>query len=124
MSYTPSQYDMEIMNVFFFSEVNSGFFYKSAAEREKLVQAEREFIDERVRKIIALKKQVCEGNNKSFYVINQKVGTLLSLYRDTTKSIGQNYFYCQTQQIIMYMFYFRALILCLWTCWLKRALLD
>lgn len=61
---------------FFFSEVNSGFFYKSAAEREKLVQAEREFIDERVRKIIALKKQVCEGNNKSFYVVNQKVGTL------------------------------------------------
>nr|XP_011426919.1 T-complex protein 1 subunit zeta [Crassostrea gigas] len=54
------------------TEVNSGFFYKSAAEREKLVQAEREFIDERVRKIIALKKQVCEGNNKSFYVINQK----------------------------------------------------
>lgn len=63
----------------FFSEVNSGFFYKSAAEREKLVQAEREFIDERVRKIIALKKQVCEGNNKSFYVINQKVGKSLSL---------------------------------------------
>lgn len=74
-----SKSDMEIMNVYFFSEVNSGFFYKSAAEREKLVQAEREFIDERVRKIIALKKQVCEGNNKSFYVINQKVGLSLSL---------------------------------------------
>ena len=57
-----------------FREVNSGFFYKSADEREKLVKAEREFIDERVRKIIALKKQVCDGNNKNFYVINQKVG--------------------------------------------------
>lgn len=48
--------DMEIMNVYFFSEVNFGFFYKSVVEREKLVQVEREFIDERVRKIIVLKK--------------------------------------------------------------------
>ncbi|KAK7506013.1 hypothetical protein BaRGS_00002735 [Batillaria attramentaria] len=54
------------------TEVNSGFFYKSAQEREKLVEAERAFIDERVRKIIALKKQVCEGNDKGFVVINQK----------------------------------------------------
>jgi T-complex protein 1 subunit zeta len=53
-------------------EVNSGFFYKSAQEREKLVEAERAFIDERVRKIIALKKQVCEGTDKGFVVINQK----------------------------------------------------
>nr|KAG5713129.1 hypothetical protein BaRGS_007656 [Batillaria attramentaria] len=54
------------------TEVNSGFFYKSAQEREKLVEAERAFIDERVLKIIALKKQVCEGNDKGFVVINQK----------------------------------------------------
>ncbi|KAK2176467.1 hypothetical protein NP493_662g01075 [Ridgeia piscesae] len=54
------------------SEVNSGFFYKSAAEREKLVQAERAFTDARVAKVIALKKQVCEGNDRSFVVINQK----------------------------------------------------
>lgn len=54
------------------TEVNSGFFYKSAQEREKLVEAERTFIDERVRKIIALKKQVCEGNDRGFIVINQK----------------------------------------------------
>ena len=55
------------------SEVNSGFFYKSAAEREKLIKAERQFIDERVRKIIALKKEVCDGTDKGFVVINQKV---------------------------------------------------
>ncbi|PVD31205.1 hypothetical protein C0Q70_06617 [Pomacea canaliculata] len=54
------------------TEVNSGFFYKSAEEREKLVAAERAFIDERVRKIIALKKQVCDGTDKNFVVINQK----------------------------------------------------
>ncbi|XP_043289509.1 T-complex protein 1 subunit zeta [Venturia canescens] len=54
------------------SEVNSGFFYKTAEEREKLVSAEREFIDNRVRKIIELKKKLCDGTNKSFVVLNQK----------------------------------------------------
>lgn len=55
-------------------EVNSGFFYKSAAEREKLIDAERKFIDDRVQKIIELKKKVCDNNNKGFVVLNQKVG--------------------------------------------------
>ncbi|KAL4224156.1 T-complex protein 1 subunit zeta [Mactra antiquata] len=54
------------------TEVNSGFFYKSAEEREKLVQAERQFIDDRVKRIIDLKNQVCDGNKKGFIVINQK----------------------------------------------------
>ncbi|XP_025833124.1 T-complex protein 1 subunit zeta isoform X2 [Agrilus planipennis] len=54
------------------SEVNSGFFYKTAEEREKLVSAEREFIDQRVKKVIALKKKLCDGTDKSFVVINQK----------------------------------------------------
>ncbi|XP_053375659.1 T-complex protein 1 subunit zeta-like [Mercenaria mercenaria] len=54
------------------TEVNSGFFYKSAEEREKLVQAERQFIDDRVKKIIELKRQVCDGTTKGFIVINQK----------------------------------------------------
>lgn len=52
--------------------MNSGFFYKSAAEREKLVAAEREFIDNRVKKIIELKRKVCNGTDKSFVIINQK----------------------------------------------------
>lgn len=54
------------------SEVNSGFFYKTAEEREKLVAAERDFIEQRVRKVIALKKKLCDGTDKSFVVINQK----------------------------------------------------
>jgi len=54
------------------TEVNSGFFYKSAEDREKLVVAERKFIEDRVAKIIDLKKKMCEGNDKSFVVINQK----------------------------------------------------
>ena len=45
------------------TEVNSGFFYKTAAEREQLVAAERAFIDERVKKIIELKRKVCTPEN-------------------------------------------------------------
>ncbi|KAJ1063887.1 hypothetical protein K5549_009199 [Capra hircus] len=52
--------------------VNSGFFYKSAEEREKLVKAERKFIEDRVKKIINLKKKVCGDSDKGFVVINQK----------------------------------------------------
>ncbi|XP_047510993.1 T-complex protein 1 subunit zeta [Pieris napi] len=61
------------------TEVNSGFFYKSAEDREKLVAAERDFIDLRVKKIIALKKKLCDGTDKSFVVINQKGIDPLSL---------------------------------------------
>ncbi|KAG7274859.1 hypothetical protein CRUP_012343 [Coryphaenoides rupestris] len=41
------------------TEVNSGFFYKSVEDREKLVAAERKFTEDRVQKIIALKNTVC-----------------------------------------------------------------
>merc|ERR1712111_274308 len=62
------------------TEVNSGFFYKSAEEREKLVEAERKFIDDRVKKVIEFKRKVCGeddknsggGKKKTFVIINQK----------------------------------------------------
>ncbi|XP_074969471.1 T-complex protein 1 subunit zeta [Phalacrocorax aristotelis] len=54
------------------TEVSSGFFYKSAEEREKLVKAERKFIEDRVSKIIDLKRRVCGNSDKGFIVINQK----------------------------------------------------
>uniref|UniRef100_A0A8C9XQ88 Chaperonin containing TCP1, subunit 6A (zeta 1) n=1 Tax=Sander lucioperca TaxID=283035 RepID=A0A8C9XQ88_SANLU len=54
------------------TEVNSGFFYKSAEEREKLVSAERKFIEDRVQKIINFKNKVCPNGEKGFVVINQK----------------------------------------------------
>jgi T-complex protein 1 subunit zeta len=55
------------------TEVNSGFFYNTAEDREKLLASERAFIDHRVEKIIELKKKVCPaGSDKSFVVINQK----------------------------------------------------
>lgn len=53
--------------------VNSGFFYKTAEEREKLVAAERKFIDDRCHKIVELKKQVVgDDKDKSFVVLNQQ----------------------------------------------------
>jgi len=58
--------------ILLYSEVNAGFFYKSAAEREKLVQAERAFTDQRVQKVIEFKKKVCDGTDKKFVLINQK----------------------------------------------------
>ncbi len=61
------------LTIFFvFREVNSGFFYKSAEEREKLVSAERAFTDEKVKKIVEFKKKVCDGTDKTFVLINQK----------------------------------------------------
>lgn len=55
------------------TEVNSGFFYSSAEQREKLVASERKFVDEKLKKIIDLKNEVCELNsNKGFVIINQK----------------------------------------------------
>merc|ERR1711939_445482 len=56
------------------TEVNAGFFYKNAEERDRLVASERKFIDDRVQKIVELKRKVCTGDdkNKSFVIINQK----------------------------------------------------
>lgn len=55
------------------SEVNSGFYYSTADQREKLVESERKFVDDKLRKIVELKKEVC-GNDptKGFVIINQK----------------------------------------------------
>ncbi|XP_036922422.1 T-complex protein 1 subunit zeta-2 isoform X1 [Sturnira hondurensis] len=54
------------------TEVSSGFFYKTAEEKENLVRAERKFIDDKVQKIIDLKGKVCTQSNRGFVVINQK----------------------------------------------------
>jgi T-complex protein 1 subunit zeta len=54
------------------TEVNSSFFFSNAEDREKLSRSERRFTDERCQKIIALKKKVCDGTDKSFVVLNEK----------------------------------------------------
>lgn len=55
------------------TEVNSSFFYSSAEQRDKLVQSERKFVDEKLKKIIDLKNEVCGLNSdQGFVIINQK----------------------------------------------------
>lgn len=62
------------------SEINSGFYYSSAEQRDKLVESERRFVDEKLRKIVELKKQVCGNDStKGFVIINQKGIDPLSL---------------------------------------------
>jgi T-complex protein 1 subunit zeta len=62
------------------SEINSGFYYSSAEQRDKLVASERRFVDEKLKKIVALKNEVCGSDpKKSFVVINQKGIDPLSL---------------------------------------------
>ena len=65
--------------------MNSGFFYSSAEQREKLVESERKFTDEKVKKVVELKNRVCDQavdskeKRKNFVVINQKGIDPLSL---------------------------------------------
>ena len=61
------------------SEINSSFFYSNAEQREKLVESERRFVDERLAKIVALKNSVCSGTNNGFLIMNQKGIDPLSL---------------------------------------------
>lgn len=55
------------------TEVNSGFFYSSAEQREKLVASERKFVDAKLKKIVDLKNEVCGlDGDRGFVIINQK----------------------------------------------------
>lgn len=60
------------------TEVQSGFFYSNAEEREKLVESERKWLDERCKAVIDFKRSVCK-DNESFVMINQKGIDPLSL---------------------------------------------
>jgi T-complex protein 1 subunit zeta len=60
-------YDLEYQK----SEVNSGFYYNSAEQREKMVAAERKWVDDRTEQILDLKRQVCK-EGETFVIINQK----------------------------------------------------
>jgi len=55
------------------TEVTSTFVYSTAAERERMVEAERKFTDEKVKKILDFKRTVCTPENKkTLVIINQK----------------------------------------------------
>lgn len=62
------------------TEVNSSFFYSNAEQREKLVESERKFVDAKLKKIVELKRAVCDSDvggsdgkkAKGFVIFNQK----------------------------------------------------
>lgn len=60
------------------TEVQSGFYYSTAEEREKLVESERKWLDERCRQVINFKRSVCT-NGEGFAIIDQKGIDPLSL---------------------------------------------
>eukprot|EP00586_Coscinodiscus_wailesii_P016680 CAMPEP_0172500672 /NCGR_PEP_ID=MMETSP1066-20121228/141574_1 /TAXON_ID=671091 /ORGANISM="Coscinodiscus wailesii, Strain CCMP2513" /LENGTH=549 /DNA_ID=CAMNT_0013275019 /DNA_START=134 /DNA_END=1783 /DNA_ORIENTATION=- len=60
------------------TEVQSGFFYKNAEEREKLVESERKWLDERCKQVVDFKRSVCK-EGEHFVMINQKGIDPLSL---------------------------------------------
>jgi len=60
------------------TEVQSGFFYTNAEEREKLVDSERKWLDHRCKAVVDFKRSVCK-DGESFVMINQKGIDPLSL---------------------------------------------
>jgi len=53
------------------TEISAGFYYSSAEEREKFIESERRFTEEKVKQVIDFKRRVCK-QGESFAVINQK----------------------------------------------------
>jgi T-complex protein 1 subunit zeta len=60
-------YDLEYQK----SEINSGFHYNSAEQRQLMVDAERKWVDDRTKMILDLKRKVCK-EDETFVIINQK----------------------------------------------------
>lgn len=61
------------------TEVQSGFFYSNAEEREKLVESERKWLDERCRHVIDFKRSVCQEGE-----VRQNQHELQCVYRQPT----------------------------------------
>ena len=60
-------YDLEYQK----SEVNSGFYYNSASQRESMVAAERKWVDDKTDQVLDLKRKVCKPG-ETFIILNQK----------------------------------------------------
>lgn len=55
------------------TEVNASMLYSTSTERDKMVSAERRVTDEKVERILELKRQVCtKENGYNFVIVNQK----------------------------------------------------
>ena len=58
--------------------MNSGFFYSSAEQRERLVRAERKVTDDRVQKVIDLKRQARALLPRTLYVLDKDLRCYVS----------------------------------------------
>lgn len=56
-----------MIDIILVSEINAGFFYSSAEQREAMVVAERRSVDERIQKIIDLKNKVLSLRQQLFH---------------------------------------------------------
>lgn len=54
------------------TELDSVTQYSDPATRDALVEKERSAVDKKCRAIIDLKRKVCEKNDKTFMIVNQK----------------------------------------------------
>lgn len=74
------------------SEINAGFFYSNAEQREAMVSAERRSVDERVRKIIELKNKVKLLLMSNQLFIRKYIQIILAAYWDLSSVAGNNLF--------------------------------
>ena len=51
--------------------MNSGFYYNNADQREKMVQAERKWVDDKTQLVLDLKRKACK-EGETLVLINQK----------------------------------------------------
>lgn len=80
------------------TEVQSGFFYSNAEEREKLVESERKWLDERCRAVIDFKRRVCKDDEVRYVAFTGPccrchillTPPLLKLFSRTVICLGQS----------------------------------
>jgi T-complex protein 1 subunit zeta len=54
------------------SDTNAVVSYRNAEERGKMVEAERAFVDQKVKQLIEFKNKICDTPDKGFIIVNQK----------------------------------------------------
>ena len=62
------------------TEVQAGFMYSNADEREKLVESERKWLDERCRLVVDFKRKVCKEGEVREWLIGWLVGWRLLFF--------------------------------------------
>ena len=75
-------------DIVYLSEINAGFFYSNAEQREAMVAAERRSVDERVKKIIELKNKVLNLDCFIFEIFKHGLVCFVALKFDLCCCLG------------------------------------